>query len=131
MRGQSPEPVLYNATLVSPSRRSLFGPLSSRVSHPNFLPAKVTLHITTFEGSSALSNFRAQRLQSALEAIHPRITGIAARFVHLVATDVAPTAAEHAQLAALLTYGEAYAGPAEGPAIVVTPRLSTVSPWAS
>ncbi len=131
MHGRPPEPVLYNATLVSPSRRSLFGPLSSRVSHPNFLPAKVTLHITTFEGSSALSSFRAQRLQSALEAIHPRITGIAARFVHLVATDAAPTAAEQAQLAALLTYGDAYAGPADGPAIVVTPRLGTVSPWAS
>ncbi len=42
-----------------------------------------------------------------------------------------PPAEQRQRLAALLTYGEPYAGPAEGPAIVVTPRLGTVSPWAS
>jgi len=34
-------------------------------------------------------------------------------------------------LAALLTYGDPYAGPSDGPVIVVSPRLGTVSPWAS
>ena len=87
--------------------------------------------MTQLEGGNALSSFRAQQLQSALEAIHPKITGIAARFVHLVATDAEPTAAERDRLAALLTYGDAYAGPVDGPAIVVTPRIGTVSPWAS
>ncbi len=87
--------------------------------------------MTQLEGGNALSSFRAQQLQPALEAIHPKITGIAARFVHLVATDAAPTPAERERLAALLSYGDAYAGPAEGPAIIVTPRLGTVSPWAS
>ena len=52
--------------------------------------ATVTLHMTTLAGGNALSTFRAQQLQPALEAIHPRISGIAARFVHLVATDAAP-----------------------------------------
>nr|WP_242638246.1 phosphoribosylformylglycinamidine synthase [Acidovorax temperans] len=89
------------------------------------------MHITTLAGGNALSNFRAQQLQPALEAIHPKITAIAARFVHLVVTDAPPSAAEQERLAALLTYGDPYAGPQDGAAIVVTPRLGTLSPWAS
>jgi phosphoribosylformylglycinamidine synthase len=82
-------------------------------------------------GGNALSPFRAQQLQSALEAIHPKITGIAARFVHLVALDAAPTPELRDRLQALLTYGDPYTGPDEGPVLIVTPRLGTVSPWAS
>ncbi len=91
----------------------------------------MTLHLTQLEGGNALSSFRAQQLQPALEAIHPKITGIAARFVHVVATDAEPTPAERERLSALLTYGDAYTGPGDGPAIIVTPRIGTVSPWAS
>ncbi|MCE1192515.1 MAG: phosphoribosylformylglycinamidine synthase [Acidovorax sp.] len=91
----------------------------------------MTLHITTLAGGNALSAFRAQQLQPALEAIHPKISGIAARFVHLVATDAAPAPAEQERLTALLTYGDPYQGPADGAALVVTPRLGTLSPWAS
>jgi phosphoribosylformylglycinamidine synthase len=87
--------------------------------------------MTTLAGGNALSNFRAQQLQPALEAIHPKISGIAARFVHLVATDAAPTAPERERLAALLTYGDPYAGSEDGAVIIVTPRLGTLSPWAS
>jgi len=91
----------------------------------------VTLHLTQLEGGNALSSFRAQQLLSSLEAIHPKISGVAARFVHLVATETAPDADAHGRLAALLTYGEPYAGSSDGLAIVVTPRLGTISPWAS
>ncbi|WP_291476434.1 phosphoribosylformylglycinamidine synthase [Acidovorax sp.] len=91
----------------------------------------MTLHMTTLAGGNALSTFRAQQLQPALEAIHPRISGIAARFVHLVATDAAPTPPELERLAALLTYGDPYAGPGDGTVLIVTPRLGTLSPWAS
>ncbi len=87
--------------------------------------------MTTLAGGNALSSFRAQQLQPALEAIHPRISGIAARFVHLIATDAAPTPSEKERLAALLTYGDPYAGPADGTVLIVTPRLGTLSPWAS
>ena len=93
--------------------------------------ANVTLHLTTIAGGNALSPFRAQQLQPALQAIHPKIAGIAARFVHLVATDAPPTHEQQQRLAALLTYGDPYQGPQDGAAIVVTPRLGTVSPWAS
>ncbi|SDM39697.1 phosphoribosylformylglycinamidine synthase [Oryzisolibacter propanilivorax] len=91
----------------------------------------MTLHITSFEGGNALTPLRARQLLPALAAIHPKITGIAARFVHLVAQDAAPDAASRTRLAALLSYGEPYAGPQDGPALYVTPRLGTVSPWAS
>ncbi|MCW5231455.1 phosphoribosylformylglycinamidine synthase [Verminephrobacter eiseniae] len=91
----------------------------------------MTLHMTTLAGGNALSPFRARQLQSALADIHPGITGIAARFVHLVLTDTAPAPAQQQRLAALLRYGDPYAGPVDGCAIIVTPRLGTLSPWAS
>ena len=91
----------------------------------------MTLHISQFEGSNALSSFRVQQLLPALQAVHDKISAVSARFVHLVASDTAPDAALHAQLAALLTYGDPYTGPDEGVLLVVTPRLGTVSPWAS
>ena len=50
----------------------------------------MTLHITQFEGGNALSDFRVQQLLPRLQAIHDRITGIAARYVHLVASDATP-----------------------------------------
>ncbi len=102
----------------------------------------MTLHISQFEGGSALSSFRALQLLPRLQAVHERIGAVSARFVHLVTSDDAPADALQNQLAALLTYGEPYGGPYGGPnvtsgkandtaLIVVTPRFGTVSPWAS
>jgi len=91
----------------------------------------VTLHLTPFEGGSALSAFRVQQLLPQLQAVHDKISNIAARYVHLVASALAPEPALVDKLAALLTYGDPYAGPVEGALIVVAPRLGTVSPWAS
>ena len=45
----------------------------------------MTHHISTFEGGNALSAFRAQQLQPALQAIHPKIESIAARFFNTLA----------------------------------------------
>ncbi|MEJ1162489.1 phosphoribosylformylglycinamidine synthase [Variovorax sp. CCNWLW186] len=85
-----------------------------------------------FEGGSALSDFRARQLLPKLQAIEPRIEGISARFVHLVVTEAALSAAEHDRFAALLTYGEPFEPSAKAAtSMVVTPRLGTVSPWAS
>ena len=91
----------------------------------------MTLHLTPFEGGSALSAFRVQQLLPALQAVHNKVSGIAARYVHLVASTGEPSAALKDQLAALLTYGDPYNGPKDGVLIVVTPRFGTVSPWAS
>ncbi len=91
----------------------------------------MTLHLTQFEGGNALSSFRAQQLLTDLVAIHPKIIGVSARFVHLVATEGAPVPALQERLAALLTYGDPFDGGSEGAAFVVTPRMGTISPWAS
>ena len=99
----------------------------------------MTLHLTTFEGEphgiNALSDFRVLQLLPSLQAVHDKITGITARFVHLVATESAPPEALKTQLAALLTYGEPGASPEgktpDAAIFIVTPRLGTVSPWAS
>lgn len=96
-------------------------------------PASQALPVVTlFEGGSALSDFRARQLLPRLQAIEPRIEGVSARFVHLVVTDAALSSADHDRFAALLTYGEPFEAPAKaGASVVVTPRLGTVSPWAS
>ena len=91
----------------------------------------MTLHITAFEGGAALSDFRVQQLLPRLQAVHARVTGLAARHVHLVAADHPLAAAEQERLAALLTYGEPWRSPAGSVVLVVTPRFGTVSPWAS
>jgi phosphoribosylformylglycinamidine synthase len=93
--------------------------------------SKAPKHLMHFEGGNALSAFRAAALLSALQAACPRITGVSARHVHWVWSDAALAETEHTKLAALLDYGDAYTGDTEGALIVVTPRLGTVSPWAS
>jgi phosphoribosylformylglycinamidine synthase len=90
----------------------------------------VTLHITEFEGALALSEFRVRQLLPKLQAVHDRISGVSARFVHFAAWDHTPQAGEVERLAALLTYGEP-ASPGGGEPFLVTPRVGTVSPWAS
>ena len=76
--------------------------------------------------------FRAARLLAALQGVSADIASISGQYVHLVAAHDAPDAALHAQLAALLEYGEpADAAPKDAVVCVVAPRLGTVSPWAS
>ena len=95
----------------------------------------MTEHIHFFEGGNALSDFRARQLLPRLQAVAAGTTGVQARYVHLAVFDAAPEAATLEKLAALLRYGEPAAPePAAGQGgcvIVVSPRLGTVSPWAS
>ncbi len=91
----------------------------------------MTLHITEFEGGRALSAFRVQQLLPKLQALHDKVTGLSARFVHLATWEQAPVPAERERLAALLTYGEPHEAGGEGTTVLVVPRLGTVSPWAS
>ncbi len=90
-----------------------------------------SLVVTRFEGGDALGGFRARRLLPRLQAVDARIAGVAARFVHLVATEGAPDDAGRERLRALLTYGEPFEAAPAGATLVVAPRLGTVSPWAS
>ena len=91
----------------------------------------MTQNLTYFEGGNALGAFRVAQLLPRLAAVHERIVGLSARFVHLVDSAQPLTDAQHVQLAALLRYGDPAPEQGEGPLIVVTPRLGTISPWAS
>ena len=66
-----------------------------------------------------------------VQAIDGKVSGVSARFVHLVAAGHAPSPVERERLAALLTYGDPYRASIEGALIIVAPRFGTVSPWAS
>jgi phosphoribosylformylglycinamidine synthase len=98
----------------------------------------VTPHLCIFEGVApginALSSFRAHQLLPRLQAVHDKITGLHARYVHVAVFDQPADAATQERLAALLSYGEPYEAPTEfsdGGVILVSPRIGTVSPWAS
>jgi phosphoribosylformylglycinamidine synthase len=97
----------------------------------------VTLHLRFFEGGNALSDFKVQQLLPRLTAISDKITGLSARFVHLAAFDAEPDARTLERLGQLMAYGEPCseahlsAEKAGATALLVMPRLGTVSPWAS
>jgi phosphoribosylformylglycinamidine synthase len=97
----------------------------------------VSLHLRFFDGGNALSDFKVQQLLPRLAGISDKITGLSARFVHLASFDAEPDAALIDRLGQLLTYGEPCSGlhqqlsSAGAPALLVMPRLGTVSPWAS
>jgi phosphoribosylformylglycinamidine synthase len=85
-------------------------------------------------GALAVSDFRIAKLRPALEALHPGLGAITARYVHFVDLERALTAPERALLERLLTYGprEPAAAPRiEGTEVVVVPRFGTISPWSS
>ncbi len=97
----------------------------------------MTLHLRFFDGGNAVSDFKVQQLLPRLQAISDKITGLSARFVHLASFDAAPDAATVERVGQLMSYGEPAtdahlaAEKAGAPALLVMPRLGTVSPWAS
>jgi phosphoribosylformylglycinamidine synthase len=97
----------------------------------------VTLHLRFFEGGNAVSDFKVQQILPRLQGISDKITGLSARFVHLASFDAAPDAATLDRVGQLMAYGEPATEAhlalekAGAPALLVMPRLGTVSPWAS
>ncbi|MDO9029089.1 MAG: phosphoribosylformylglycinamidine synthase [Hydrogenophaga sp.] len=97
----------------------------------------MTLHLRFFDGGNAVSDFKVQQILPRLQGISDKITGLSARFVHLASFDAEPDAATLDRVGQLMAYGE----PATeahlalektgAPALLVMPRLGTVSPWAS
>ncbi|RUO32790.1 phosphoribosylformylglycinamidine synthase [Aliidiomarina sanyensis] len=83
-------------------------------------------------GSPALSDFRAEKLLQRLQTAALPVTALYAEFVHFVQVSAPLSVAHQEVLAALLTYGpKREAHVPEGQLIVVTPRVGTISPWAS
>ncbi|MBR7783080.1 phosphoribosylformylglycinamidine synthase [Undibacterium luofuense] len=82
-------------------------------------------------GSNALSAFRTNSLLSRLQQLDASIVGVTARYQHFIdaASELSPD--DVSRLGALLTYGEPFSGESGGEVFVVTPRVGTISPWAS
>src|SRR5690242_16420230 len=85
-------------------------------------------------GALAVSDFRIAKLRPALEALHPGLGAISARYIHFVDLERALTASELTLLERLLTYGPretANEPRVAGAEVVVVPRFGTISPWSS
>ena len=94
----------------------------------------MTLHTHILEGGNALSAFRIQQLLPKLQALCPDITDFQGQFFHLVASETAMSSAQTDVLKQLLTYGDPAASLSNAKhnfQVIVSPRLGTVSPWAS
>ena len=96
----------------------------------------MTLQTLILEGGNALSDFRIQQLLPRVQALCPGIRALTGQYVHLVASNSPLDAAQTSVLSELLTYGEPFnakasSNPSTCFQIFVSPRLGTVSPWAS
>ncbi len=90
------------------------------------------MHLTYFDGGNALSSFRASALLRRLQAIHAGISAVHARYLHCVLVPAPLPEEPQRKLGQLLDYGDPYLGPTTGgTTLIVTPRIGTVSPWAS
>jgi phosphoribosylformylglycinamidine synthase len=86
-----------------------------------------------YRNVAALSESRRLRLLPRLRAVEPAVTRVAAEVLHFVEV-VAPgemDADDDVALRGILDYGEPYLSDRVDPAVVVVPRLGTISPWSS
>ena len=93
----------------------------------------MTVQISIFQGGEAFSPFKTQRLLQTLQQTAPCISGLTVKQVFLVGTAKPLTQADTQRMVRLL---DATASAPPTPATQeaawwVSPRLGTVSPWAS
>ena len=93
----------------------------------------MTSHHALIEGASALSPFRAQQLLSRLQSEHAGVSGVSGRHLYLIDWDQPPSAEQTQTLHRLLNQGSSLppAEPQDAQIWCVSPRLGTLSPWAS
>ncbi len=83
-------------------------------------------------GRKALSDFRLEKLVSAVCAAVPDVVGIDARFWHFVQVSRPLSTEEQGILARILTYGPRTDDTAQdGDLLLIVPRVGTLSPWSS
>lgn len=83
-------------------------------------------------GGNALSDFRVNKLLSALQSCVPAISSVASHYVHFAETSADLDKKESSQLNGLLSYGaELKNSPLNSIKIIVIPRPGTISPWSS
>jgi phosphoribosylformylglycinamidine synthase len=86
------------------------------------------LRMIAFDGQSALSLFRLERLNARLEAVHRGVRVRASWYVYFLDSDHAPAGVLRERLLAVLEARDAAPQPAT---LWVVPRLGTISPWSS
>ncbi len=84
-------------------------------------------------GTSALSDFRINKLLAELQAVDPAIKAVSARFIHFIDIHSELSDSQSAILRQLLAYGSSQSGDdaASGRHLLVVPRSGTISPWSS
>ncbi|MCG5053049.1 MAG: phosphoribosylformylglycinamidine synthase [Myxococcales bacterium] len=83
-------------------------------------------------GNSAFSAARLAKQLARVQAQNPEVTGLDARFIHLVELRAELTAEDRATLSRLLHYGpREELTEREGERFWVLPRFGTISPWSS
>jgi phosphoribosylformylglycinamidine synthase len=87
--------------------------------------------ILQLRGTPALSAARLARLSESLRSSGIKLRTLAAEYWYFVEIRAALDAAEEARLIDLLDAHPASAGLPAGTALLVTPRLGTISPWSS
>ncbi|MDL2059848.1 phosphoribosylformylglycinamidine synthase [Mesosutterella sp. AGMB02718] len=83
------------------------------------------------EASSALSDFRAKRLLTAIQGVCPEASAVSGRYVHFIHASEPMNEADRGRLSQLLTYGFESPDVRADASFLVIPRLGTISPWAS
>ncbi|MEI5640664.1 MULTISPECIES: phosphoribosylformylglycinamidine synthase [unclassified Pseudoalteromonas] len=83
-------------------------------------------------GAPALSDFKVQKILKTCAAADLPVSGVYAEYMHFADVSAALSETELTKLNSLLKYGPTIAEhEPEGQLILVTPRLGTISPWAS
>ncbi len=88
----------------------------------------------TLSGSTALSNFRCQKLLADIQKINPKISQLSARFVHFVDIQSELNHEQQSILEQLLQYGAEFVDThshENNTVCWVIPRSGTISPWSS
>lgn len=84
------------------------------------------------QGRAAVSEFRLDKLLSALQSRVTEIKSVDSRFIHFAETKTELNAKERLQLNALLDYGPSVEATDQDAAkLIVIPRPGTISPWSS
>ncbi len=98
-----------------------------------FQPLYLAINMLCLPGSSALSDFRLQKLKLVINQRCRSILGISARYLHLIDVgDSALSEQEQLVLDNLLTYGPKQSQVSlTGKSFFVMPRAGTISPWSS
>ena len=91
-----------------------------------------TSQFSILRGSSALSQFRLEKLYTSLKQSAPTISHIVAELVHFTFSTNVLSETQQNTLKQILTYGpQSNLEKASGELFLVIPRIGTISPWSS